>query len=173
MDDTTYSYLNTISLFGVPAALTFAAATYWQAKAKREAAEKRIDALEMKLALVTQSVTPISAAIQAILIKELTHTHKVEMDALLVKVGPPNVLTPEEELRLAAMLKERSKDPDIPRSERDAAEILPAIIRRAEAEALEPIDTLSTAIVGVPLDDNVAPQNVGVPPAKEKQEEEK
>ena len=79
---------------------------------------------------------PISTAFQAILIKELTHFHTPEMDALMAKIGPPNTLTVVEQERLAVLLNERMKDmgPLISDSERDAARILPAIMKRAKIE---------------------------------------
>ena len=101
-----------------------------------DAMKARLADLEGKLALVNAAVIPISTAFQAILIKELTHFHTPEMDALLVKVGPPNTLTGDEETRLAVLLAERTKDmgPKISDSERDAASILPAVMRRARKE---------------------------------------
>lgn len=98
---------------------------------------ERVADLEGKLALVNQAVIPISTAFQAILIKELTHYHTPEMDGLMTKIGPPNLLTPAEELRLAILLEERTRDMDvqISDSERDAALILPAVMKRARAEA--------------------------------------
>jgi hypothetical protein len=102
------------------------------------ALQQRVAGLESQLALVNQAVVPISTAFQAILIKELTHYHTKEMDALLVKVGPPNVLTGAEESRLAVMLEARTKDmgPLISASERDAAMMLPAVMTRAKEEQL-------------------------------------
>lgn len=97
---------------------------------------KRIVELESQLMVVKEKVVPISAAFQAILIKELTHFHTPVMDALLVKLGPPNTLTDAEEKELAAALRQRSKDLNgaISDSERDAAEMLPMVVKRAKAE---------------------------------------
>lgn len=131
-------------------------------KAAHEASERirdRLTELESKLTLINAAVIPISTAFQAILIKELTHPHTAEMDALLVKVGPPNILTEAEKERLATMLVERSTDMEITDSERDAALILPAVMKRAEVEQ----DTLKvtqdlklqlisiTEVIGVPV----------------------
>ena len=98
---------------------------------------ERLTDVESKLALVNQTIIPISMAMQARLIKELTHLHTPELDGLLLKVGPPNMLLPDQQQRLAVLLEERSVDMslDVPQSERDAAHILPAIIRRANEEA--------------------------------------
>jgi hypothetical protein len=96
----------------------------------------RIVDLESKLALVNAAVVPISTAFQAILIKELTHFHTPEMDALMVKIGPPNTLTSGDEKRLETMLKERMDDmgPEISDRERGAAMILPEVMKRAKLE---------------------------------------
>jgi hypothetical protein len=100
------------------------------------AREARMVELETKLAVVSASVVPISTAFQAILIKELTHHVTPEMDALLVKLGPPSTLTPEEHDRLSIMLVERTNDygSEISPSERDAAYILPVVMKRAQEE---------------------------------------
>lgn len=144
--------INSIAILVFGTALTVVTTWFWKSrdaavrKAERIAEEHaktvvRITELEQKLALVNQAVIPISTAFQAILIKELTHYHTPEMDALLVKVGPPITLTPEEEARLAVLLEERTRDmgPQISESERDAATILPAVMKRAreESESLE------------------------------------
>ena len=102
------------AIFG--AALVFVSTLYWvgrkashaKAAAATKAAEAvalRVTSLEGKLALVDQAVVPISAAFQAILIKELTHYHTPEMDELLTKVGPPSTLTASEIDDLARLLQ--------------------------------------------------------------------
>ncbi len=152
--------------------LAFISAWIWfsrgQAIAKaRDLAEghtlllNRVSELEAKQRELNQSVVPINAAMQALLIRELTHFHTPEMDALLVKLGPPNTLSEAEELRLSVMLEERSHDVgiDMSPSERDAAFILPAIIRRAhrEASVIETAEALKlqlmqvAAVIGVPV----------------------
>ena len=54
---------------------------------ERIADRSRIVELERQVALVGQAIVPISAAFQAILIKELTHIHTPVLDRLLEKVG--------------------------------------------------------------------------------------
>jgi hypothetical protein len=102
----------------------------------KKATLSRIAELETKLALVNAAVVPISTAFQAMLIKELTHFHTPEMDALMVKIGPPNTLTLVDENRLEVMLKERMDNmgPEISDRERGAALILPEVMKRAKAE---------------------------------------
>ena len=81
-------------------------------------------------------VVPINTMMQAMLVRELTHPHTPEMDALMQRLGPPNSLTEEDTARLLDLLDERSKDmgPLISASERAAASILPVIMERARAE---------------------------------------
>jgi hypothetical protein len=118
-----------------------------------EKMKDRVTELERTLAQVNAQVIPISTAFQAILIKELTHFHTPEMDALMVKIGPPNTLTPDEEKRLAALLVERTKDmgPEISDSERDAAAILPAVMKRSriEQETIRTAESLKLKLVTV------------------------
>ena len=106
----------------------------WSAVARKKEVEKRLVELESKLALVNAAVAPISTVFLEILKKELTHFHTPEMDALL-KLTPCN-LTPDEEARLKVMLKERERDigMEISESERDAAHMFPAVMRRAQQE---------------------------------------
>lgn len=154
----------------VTAGFTFAMASYWNNRqTKATAAENlakaaataalnlaaasaatvsRITELERQLSLVTQAVVPISTAFQAILIKELTHYHTPRMDELMTRVGPPSTLSIAEEAELAHLLSQRTKDmgDEITESERDAAMILPIVMKRARAEAVL-IDGASPSII--------------------------
>ena len=129
--------------------VSFAFAIFWyRLNAARTARDKlqseyaalmlRVDMLDKQLALVGHDVVPISAALQAMLIKELTHFHTPRMDHLMSKLGPPSELNDVEEAELLMLLQEREADMGdlISDSERDAAHILPVIIKRAKAEAL-------------------------------------
>lgn len=132
-----------ITLFG--SALAWLAALYWWQRnaAVKRAADIAVDhqktldrviALESQLLLVKEQVSPFWTAAQAILVKELIHPNAPEMDGLLDKVGPPNALSEEEQIRLIRLLNERTKDVGVSPSERDAALILPAIMARAKKE---------------------------------------
>jgi|SRR5579863_1049082 len=94
----------------------------------------RVVELEKSLALVNQAVVPISAAFQAMLIKDLTHAHTPEIDALLAKIGPPLVLTLRDVDRLGVLLAEVTADNTITERERDAARMLPMVMRRVLAD---------------------------------------
>ena len=104
---------------------------------KQESLTKRMATIDRQLAMVGQAVMPISTAFQAILVKELTHFHTPRCDELLEKLGPPFLLTEEEEAELLQLLEERERDMGdlITPSERDAAHIFPAVMRRARVEA--------------------------------------
>jgi hypothetical protein len=131
----------------IGAAIAFATSWFWyvqnlksKAKERRDLAfsdmVRRTAELEKQIAVLGQAVQPISVAFQSMLIKELTHFHTPVMDDLMTRIGPPSTLTVEEETELAAALKERAEDPGqhIPQSEREAALMLPYVIRRAKAE---------------------------------------
>jgi hypothetical protein len=116
--------------------------------------DKQIAELQRQLSLLTQSVTPISAAFQAILIKQLTHFHTPELDALLTKIGPPVTLTQQEEKQLAKELESRAADLDdsISEDERGAAVMLPFLIKRVRRETEMPLDikNADALVVSVP-----------------------
>lgn len=92
--------------------------------------------LKERLSLVTAQVVPFSTAFQQILVAQLTHTHTPELDALMAKLGPPITLTEAEETEMYHLLMERQADmgEEITQEEREAALILPYVIKRARAE---------------------------------------
>jgi hypothetical protein len=118
---------------------------------QHEELQDRVIVLERQLAVVNQSVIPLNAAMQAALIKQLTHFHTPEMDALLVKLAD-NTLTDQEEVRLWEMVAQRERDMGdlIPEEERDAAHILPIIVKRARAEAAAVEAPAEILLVAVP-----------------------
>jgi len=101
--------------------------------------EGRIADMEKSMLLVNQQVLPMNAAFQAILIRELTHFHTPRMDELMKKMGPPCALNEGERDELHILLKERTRDmgDTISESERDAARMLPMMMRRVAREAAE------------------------------------
>lgn len=144
------SWTNPVVLLVIGAVLSQGASWYWwnkkiaaKAKELQETTNQRlfdrIVELEKQAASIQQTVLPLSTAFQAMLVKELTHMHTPEMDALLVKLGPPYLLTPIEEGRLADLLLQRVTDlsPEISEGERDAALIMPYVMKRVRAEALQ------------------------------------
>lgn len=132
--------LNSLSIMTVGGVFSAISTWLWvqrnSAIKAREGVQLRLIELEKKAALIDQAVIPISTAFQAILIKELTHFHTPEMDKLMERIGPPNILDEAEEKRLEVLLQERTRDmgPMISDSERDAAIILPIIMKRARVE---------------------------------------
>ena len=94
----------------------------------------RLGAHDTQLSLMGQVVLPISTVFRNVLVKELTHFHTPATDALLAKI---DVLTPDEEAELLRLLAQREQDMGhrISASEREAAHMLPLIMKRAKAEA--------------------------------------
>jgi hypothetical protein len=111
----------------------------------------RVLETERRIVELSQSVTPISAAFQAVLIGQLARCRTPEMDALMRRAGPPNLLTPEEEERLETLLADVARDPDasIRDCEREAAHILPTVIKRARRER-DPEEKRDFRIVSLP-----------------------
>ena len=152
--------LTSIGLILISSAISFLVAWFMWKSARRDAAtikeadrlsvqhdklDARVLELEKQLSAVGQAVLPISTAFQAILIKELTHFHTPEMDSLMTKIGPPSRLTLTEEHNLALLLAQRAEDlsAQITDSERDAALMLPLVMKRAKIE--------SEALGGTPM----------------------
>jgi hypothetical protein len=151
------SLTNSIFLMFLTSLITFLVSAFWFWKNKKDSIEKatasvlaqaekqmqdRVTELEMKLVALTTAVTPLSAAMQAVFIKELTHFHTPELDNLLSKVNDGD-LPDEDEPRLFRLLEERSRDLNgrISDSERDAAIMLPMMMKRVKAErALTAVD---------------------------------
>lgn len=140
-------FMNSVLLTVLAAVLGILTTAFWNRRSRRtlegairreaeDAVKARLTELESKLQVLNQAVVPISAAFQAILIKELTHFHTPEMDALMEKIGPPSRLTLQEEQRLFRLLNNRATElnGEIPVLERDAATMLPMVMRRAKAE---------------------------------------
>lgn len=98
--------------------------------------QQRLRTLESQLGAIGDRVLPITTAFQALLVQELTHFHEPRTDALLTKLGPPITLTDAEEAELLHRLRQREVDMGhlITPSERDAARILPLIMKRIRAE---------------------------------------
>jgi DNA-directed RNA polymerase subunit F len=164
--------LNSILLSVIGTFLAFLAARHWHlrnlavsdAKSIREANEKllsRVTELEREHALVKAAVVPITTAFQALLIKELTHFHTPIMDALMVKIGPPNTLTEDEAKQLEILLKERADDIGdvIPVSEKEAAIILPYVMRKAKVEQEQINQESILAVVAIPKANGNATNN--------------
>lgn len=130
-----------ISIFSAvfAALLSFKAASYWFNRNRDTTAAKaisdRLAALESKALIAEQTIMPISSAFQAILVKQLTHYHTPELDALLAKLDP-YTLTDAEERRFYHLLEERTRDmgSEIDASERNAAKMLPYVIKRVKEE---------------------------------------
>ena len=139
------SILNSMGIAVVGAILTFLTGWFWRSRnqaikkaetiaADHEVVLARLKVLEDQAIVAGTVVTPIITAFQSLLIKQLTHDDKPEMDILMVKVGPPDTLTISERDRLLTMLHERSVDIEIDASEQDSAIIMPIVMRMAKKE---------------------------------------
>jgi hypothetical protein len=143
-----FTEVKTIAIAVLAAALIFLGAAYWRSESKRdekkaadiktaEDVKSQLADLQSKMQMIGIAVQPITAAMSAMLVKSLTHSHFPDADALLAKVGPPNTLTVQEEAALAEYMQHRTKDmgPEISALERNAAQLLPLIIERSRLDA--------------------------------------
>ena len=145
----------------VAAILSFFGAMFWSHKRNKAvlseertlaiaAKEARIVELERQVALLGLTVQPLSAAFQAILVKQLSHFHTPRIDLLLSKLGPPVLLTQTEESELTKELTERAigLGSEITDDERGAAFMLPYVVQRVRREAVQqvPLDVIVVAV---------------------------
>jgi len=146
------NFLAALASSVVAAMLAVAGAVYLSRRKQAQDKDERVRTLELQIALLTQQVSPLWTAAQAILIKQMTHYHAPELDALLRKIGPPVTLTAQEEHRLYVLLEERTKDMGalIDSSERDAAAMLPLIIRRVREEQHLKAQDTQILVVAIP-----------------------
>jgi hypothetical protein len=155
---------NTVAIAVLTAALVFLGVAYWRLQNRREDAareekvrqlsvEARLQSLKEQMILLGVSVQPLTAAMAASLVKSLTHFHLPGDDALLAKVGPPNILTAVEEAHLIELLTERTRELGASFSplEKNSAALLPLMIERTRLENLS-LDMTQTdlALVGIP-----------------------
>lgn len=133
-----------------------------KARKATELREARLVQLESEMAVLKAQAVPINAAFLAMSIAKLTHLHTPRLDELMEKVGPPSVLTPEEEEELAVGLKARMKDmsSEIDDEERIRAEILPHLIKLEKIEALKIADSpkMETVLVAQPVTETSTPE---------------
>jgi hypothetical protein len=136
MSEATRSFINSAGLALSSATLTFLMAWLWWRKneavsrAKEAAAAHKVvldDISELKTNIRLINLSR-SEAFQAQLIEKLTHHHTPVIDALMAKVGPPNVLTQKEDRALTDELIKRASDPAIDDEERLAAVLLPGVM---------------------------------------------
>jgi hypothetical protein len=113
---------------------------------------ERMRNVEAQLSALMTTATPLSKLMRDTIIKELTHSHAPELDDLLAKVKADELL-PSDEQRLFALLKERAeaRDDRINMDERDAAIMLPPVMRRIKQERENPPVEIELRVVSVPV----------------------
>jgi hypothetical protein len=152
MDPNTRIFLNSLIGALISAVVGVFVTLLWRAKTRAEvekaaiaadhlATVKRLTETETRLAVVTAQMVPLNAAMLQAIVKQMTHIHTPELDALMTRVGPhavPPPLTPDEEVLMYRLVAERrvAVDAEIDEDERDAAAIFPVILKRANAEAI-------------------------------------
>jgi hypothetical protein len=143
------------------ASLLLLGAAYWKLQTKKELAKAALEdtarsvqdqlgSLKSQMLILGQAVQPLTAAMAAVLVKQLTHFHAPNTDALLAKVGPPSTLTRAEEKQLAEAMDTRMIDGDITLLERNSAQLLLLFIERSRLEDNGSIEGMDLALVGVP-----------------------
>lgn len=124
---------------------SFLVAMYWYGrKVRQSAAEKlaanavlmgdRVRDLERELEGIKANVKPFSVALQDVLIRRLTNFHTPVLDALLEKVGIEMSVDDEERLREALSIRIDELNGHLDELERDAAIMLPMVMRWVRKE---------------------------------------
>jgi hypothetical protein len=149
MDARFWPILNSLAIFALGLLVTLslrrsntsasdkAALIAWQAK------------VDTQMAVLLTQVSPLWAAVQSKIAKDLTHPHKQfkEMDGLLEKLEALSI-TDEERVRLRDLLKERatSQDAEVNDEERASAKLMIGVMEKVLSEAADPapVDTLMT-----------------------------
>lgn len=139
-----YALWQSIGLAALAAGLSFLSASIWHRRNKRDADKKEAEALRTRRAegvderlrameLTLASVAPLAEVFRASLIKDLTHFHTPVLDDLLRRI---DTLTNPEREDMFRLLKERavSLNGRIDEFERDAATMLPLVMRREERD---------------------------------------
>lgn len=145
-------YIDKYGVVLIGAALAFVSAWYWRRKTRiedelakalkeREEMKERIDVLEQKFVLQEaeqKQTLPIWAALQAKIIKDMTHPHEQfkEMDVLLEKLQADDV-THSERVRIVELTEERivSTDPLVSHDEKESAKLLEVVMGKVIEEA--------------------------------------
>lgn len=111
--------------------------------------DRRLTELERKQALLEATALPIAAAFLKMAIAKLTHFHTPRMDELLIKVGPPNILTDEELKELTILREERMVEVSdkVDESEKIIAKILPDLIALEKLEAVKLKEDETTEVI--------------------------
>lgn len=149
--------INTGAIAVLTALLAFIAAAYWNNRRRAEKRDEELNDLKRQMAILQIPVQQMNAAFQAMLVKQLTHFHTKELDQLLAKLGPPMVLTAAESDRLTTLLLQREHDlnDQIDDSERDAAHMLPMVMKRVKEEMSQAHEMKDLVLVAVPKSSDV------------------
>lgn len=123
-------------------AISFLATWFWryrsQMDAERAATATRIADLEQQMAVVSTQVSPLWAAVQSKIARDLTHPHPQfkEMDELLRQLEALKI-TDAGRVRLGLLLEQRiiSTDPAITDEERESAKIMKVVMRKVVGES--------------------------------------
>lgn len=117
---------------------------FYYRRSRQDAAEKIADStkelteqvrdLERELEGIKANVKPFSVALQDVLTRRLTNFHTPILDALLQKVGPEMSVEDEELLREALLRRVDELNGHLEELERDAAIMLPMVMRWVRAE---------------------------------------
>jgi hypothetical protein len=177
MNSTLKTFLLSFGTMLAGAVVGFFGTRYWR---KRDRMQKMIDRraassaltldkvleLESQLAQLKLTVTPITDAMQQLLIKKLTHFHTPILDALMQR-ALSGIITPEENAKMERLLVEREKelDTEVNEYERICARILPDVIRLVILSHDEETDpaALQLLVVSVPVVTDEAPSGSGEP----------
>lgn len=147
-----WSIVLPISIFIAGTAVTLLLRRLTAAAAERAALDKRIVELESKLSVLGVQISPLWAAVQSKIAKDLTHPSPQfhEMDELLRRLEALTITDSERE-RLHTLLIERteSTDAEVSDAERKSAALMIGIMDKVLKEAANEGPVVEPQLIGV------------------------
>ena len=151
MPDNFWPIANSIAVFALGTIVTvyLRRASVIAAEAKEQ--EKWRKEVDKNMAVLLTQVSPLWAAVQSKIAKDLTHPHVQfkEMDELLRQLEAMEI-TDDGRERLHELLRERStsQDPEVSDEERNSARLMIGIMEKVVAEAADPSPITEVVTVG-------------------------
>lgn len=137
----------------INSAVMLTLATFVSAYLKRTAStDERLGKIEAQLAALGVQVSPLWAAVQSKMVKDLTHPSPQfqEMDELLRQLEALTINDVDRD-RLEVLLTERmtSTDPEVSDDERESAKLMVGVMKKVLVEAASPAPLGQIQAVGV------------------------
>lgn len=133
-----WSIVNSLGIFALTTVVTIYLRRAAKTASDRDALTERLFKMDAQLAVLGTQVSPLWAAVQSKIAKDLTHPSVQfhEMDELLRRLEALTI-TPKERQRLHDLLIERttSVDPEVSEAEKESAKLMIGVMDKVLKEA--------------------------------------